>query len=232
MFCLFQIIKNTSTFELTNKKVLRIWYSFIQYLVNVNMKKSLRSLITGFILIIAFASCSTLKVVSDKDSSVDFSQYRTYQYYGWAKESNKILNALDQERIEKAFGKEFEKRGLKYVKDNGDLMVTLYIVTEKKTQTTANTTHMGVGMGYGYGGYYGYGPAYGWGASSSHTTYNQYDYTVGTLIIDVYDATGKKLIWEAIAKGTIDENLKNREVNINRAVGRMMLEYPVPAKKE
>ena len=196
------------------------------------MKKSLRTLIPGLILIISFASCSTLKVVSDKDSSVDFTQYKTYQYFGWAKESNKILNALDQERIEKAFGKEFQKRGLKYVKDNGDLMVTLYIVTEKKTQTTANTTHMGGGMGYGYGGYYGYGPAYGWGASSSHTTYNQYDYTVGTLIIDVYDATGKKLIWEAIAKGTIDENLKNREVNINRAVGRMMLEYPVPAKKE
>ena len=62
------------------------------------------------------------------------------------------------------------------------MIVTLYIVTEDKTQITANTTGTG-----GYGGYYGYGPGYGWGGGHSTTTYSEYDYTVGTLVIAVYD---------------------------------------------
>ena len=126
--------------------------------------------------------------------------------------------------------------GLEPVKENGDLIITLYIITQDKTQKTANTTTTG-GMGgmgggyYGYGGYAGYGPAYGWGPTSSHTTYSEYDYTVGTLIIDVYDAKDKKLIWESISTGTINEKTKGREERIKSTVGKMMLKYPVePAK--
>ncbi len=176
-----------------------------------------------------FTACSSTKYYVDMDKGVDFSKFKTYQYYGWAEESNKILNDIDQRRIESAFGREFDKRGMQYVEENGDLIVTLYIVTEKKTQTTANTTHMG---GYGYGGHYGWGPAYGWGASSSHTTFNEYDYTVGTLIIDVYDAKDKKLIWESIAQGTVDEKTKGREERINKIVANMMKDYPVPPPAE
>ena len=173
------------------------------------------------------SACSSTKYYVDKDSSVDFTKYKTFQYYGWAEESNKILNDLDQRRIEKAFGDELEKRNLQYVEQDGDLIVTLYIVTEERTQTTANTTHMG--GGYGYGGYYGWGPAYGWGPSSSHTTFNEYQYTVGTLIIDIYDAGDKKLIWESIAQGTIDEKTKGRDERIRKVVANMMKDYPVPA---
>jgi Domain of unknown function (DUF4136) len=177
-------------------------------------------------ILVSMISCSSIKVLSDKDDSVDFTKYKTYQYYGWAEESNKLLTRFDQERIEAAFGEELDKRGLSHVEENGDLIITLYIVTEKKTKTTANTTTMG-GF-YGYGGYYGFGPAYGWGPASSHTTYNEYDYTVGTLIIDVYDATDKKLVWESVAKGTIDENTKGREERIQKVVAQIMDEYPVP----
>ncbi|MEZ5148397.1 MAG: hypothetical protein R2759_15355 [Bacteroidales bacterium] len=45
-------------------------------------------------------------------------------------------------------------------RENGDLVVTLYIVIADKSETTAHTTNMGYG-GY-YGGYYGYGPGWGW----------------------------------------------------------------------
>ena len=171
--------------------------------------------------------------MTDKDGSVDFTEYQSYQYYGWAEESNILLTPFDQERIEKAFGTELDKRGLSYEKESGDLIVTLYIVTEQKTKTTATTTGMGVG-GYGYGGYYGYGPSYGWGPSmsTSHTTYNEYDYVVGTLIIDIYDAKEKKLIWESVAKGTVNEKTKGRGQRINQTVAKMMINYPVPVPKK
>jgi len=195
------------------------------------MKTKSISVVLTLLVAFTMSSCSTIKYSTDKDDAADFTKYKTFQYFGWAEESNKLLTPFDQERIEKAFGAELNKRGIKYEKETGDLIVTLYIVTEKKTKTTATTTGMGMG---GYGGYYGYGPGYGWGPSmtTAHTTYSEYDYVVGTLIIDIYDAQEKKLIWESVAKGTIDENMKRREANIISTVGKMMIYYPVKPAKE
>jgi hypothetical protein len=175
-----------------------------------------------------FSGCTTIKVTSDVDKTVDFTKYKTFEYYGWQKDSDKLLNDLDKRRIEQAFGQEFKKRGLQYVKENGDLIVTLLIVTEKKTSTTANTTMMGGGAPYGYyGGFYGYGPGWGWGMGHATTTYSTYDYQVGTLVVDVFDAKEKKLIWEGIGQGTISDNVKNRDKNIPKAIAAIMKDYPV-----
>lgn len=186
------------------------------------MKKILFAL-SAFVLL---SACSGIKVVTDYDKTVDFSQYKTYEYYGWAEESDKIMNRFDKERIEQSFGEEFTKRGLEYVEEGGDMVVVLFIVVEQKTQKTANTTHMGGYGGY-YGGYYGYGPGYGWGPNYSTTTITEYDYQVGTLVIDVFDANKQKLIWEGVGTKTIDDNPQTREKNIPKAVKAIMNQYPV-----
>jgi hypothetical protein len=173
--------------------------------------------------LIAITSCSSINVTSDYDKSTDFTKFKTYSYYGWAKESDKILNQFDKERIEKAMQDEFTKRGMTYVESGGDLIVTLYIVTQEKQQTTATTT----GMGGGYGGYYGYGPGYRWGGGMATTTYNTYDYTVGTLVIDIYNAAKKELIFESVGKGTIQDNPQKREKNIPIVAAEMMKPYPI-----
>ena len=180
-------------------------------------------------------SCNTITVVSDKDPKVDFANYKTLEYYGWADNSDKILSEFDKKRIEQAFGNEFTNRGLELVKKGaGDMIVSLYVVTESKTKTVANTTTDYVGGGMrGYGGYYGYGPGYGWGSgyANSTTTYSEYDYNVGTLVVSVYDAKRKELIWEAVATKTVDDNPSSPEAKINAAVAKIMMKYPIqPAK--
>ncbi len=181
-------------------------------------------------LVFLLNACSGVKVTTDYDKTADFSKYKTYEYYGWSQDSDKLLNRFDKERIEKAFGGEFTKRGMKYVESGGDLIVTLFIVTQQKQQTSSTTT--GMGGGYGYGGYYGYGPGWGWGGGMATTTYHTYDYTVGTLVIDVYDATEKKLVWESAGEGTINESTKGREERIARAAELIMKPYPVEPIKE
>jgi hypothetical protein len=187
-----------------------------------------------FIVGLMLVSCESIKVVSDMDKSVDFTKYKTLQYYGWAKNSDEILNSLDKGRIEKAFAQEFKKRGVEVVKENGDIVVGLYIVTKEKTEKTATTTHMGNGYaGYGYGyRRYGYGPAWGWGGGTSYTTVSEDDYTVGTLVVAVYDAAEKKLIWQSVGKKTISENSNNRDERVNKAVAKIMSKYPVEPIKE
>ena len=191
------------------------------------MKNLFIALLAGILL----SSCSGLTVVSDLDKSVDFTQYKSFEYYGWTDNSDQILNRFDKERLEDAFGNEFRSRDLTIVeKGQGELIVSLYIVTEQKTQTTANTTSMGGmgGMG-GYGGYYDYGPGYGWGGGGGHstTTFSEYDYTEGTLIVSVFDAKKEQLIWESAGKGTIDENPEKREATMPKAVAQIMSKYPV-----
>lgn len=197
------------------------------------MKTMKFSLLFAVAVLITFNSCSGLKVTSDYDPSVDFSKYKTFEYYGWEKESDKLLSDFDRDRFETAFGQEFKNRNIEYVKENGDLIVTLFVVVKERIEKVANTTHMGGAYGGGYyGGYYGYGPGYGWGMGHSSTTISEYNYKEGTIVIDVFDAKEKKLIWEGIGSKDIIENPKGSTERINHAVKQIMSKYPVkPVKK-
>lgn len=191
------------------------------------MKKNILALFVLGLMI--FSGCSSITLHSDYDKSVDFTKYKTISYYGWADNSDKLLSPFDKERLEKAFGEEFINRGYTFVKEGGDMIVALYIVTEQKQQTTATTT--GMGGGYGYGGHYGYGPGWGWGGGMSTTTVNTYDYTVGTLVCSVFDAKEQKLIWEGSGSGEVDDNPQTRENNIPKSVAKIMSQYPIPVIK-
>ncbi len=192
------------------------------------MKNIILFLGTAFLL----GACSTIQFTSDKDGSVDFTQYKTLSYYGWQEESDKILNRFDKERIEKAFADEFEKRGLNLIERDGDVVVSLYIVVDQKTGTTAYTNHYGGGGPYGYYGGFGYGAGWGWGMGYSSTSYQEYDYKVGTLVCDVFDSETKKLVWQGVVSGKLDDNPNNREKNVPRIVNELMKRYPVPASKK
>jgi hypothetical protein len=181
-----------------------------------------------------FSSCSNTKVISDKDSGEDFTQFKTYEYYGWADNSDQVLTRFDKERIEAAFAEEGEKRGLTQVDSNGDVIVVLFIAGEIKTQITANTNTMGAG---GMGGMGGSGrgmrsPSWGWGTTHSTTTINESNYLVGTLMIEMYDRVDQKLIWQAIGTKTVSEDPKKRENGIPKKVAAIMKTYPVPPVKE
>jgi hypothetical protein len=180
-----------------------------------------------FIILTFFlaSSCSTLKVTSDFDSTTDFSGYKTYSYLGWSDDSEKILNRFDKERIEKAFAEEFGKRGMSYVEEGGDIMVSLFIVVDQKTATTAYTDYYG-----GYGGYR-YSMPWGWGGGYSTTRYHEYDYLFGTLVCDVFDSKEKALIWQGVGAGTVNEDPQKRERNIPLAVAKIMAQYPVKPVK-
>jgi len=181
--------------------------------------------------VLIMSGCSSVKVHSDYDKAADFSNYKTYEFLGWAEESDKILNDLDKERIQKAFANEFDKRNMEYVESNGDLAVSLFIVVDQKTSVTAYTNHMnmgGWGYGAGWGWYGGYG---GIGMGTSTTTYSENDYLEGTLVVDVYDTDTKKMVWQSVGQKTIEENPKNRERNTAYAAEKIMKPFPIEPVK-
>ncbi len=185
--------------------------------------KTLRLVLLGIIATLV-ASCTTVKVVTDVDKTVDFSTYKTYSFLGWQENSDKILSEFDKRRLRDAFIYEFARRGLEPVTENGDMQITLFIVVDHRTTVTSYTNYYGGRYGM-YHRYYG-GWGYGWGS----TTYNESDYMEGTLVMDVFDGATKDQIWQGIATSTISENPDKREKTIPAKIGSLMRKFPVQPK--
>ena len=66
----------------------------------------------------------------------------------------------------------------------------------------------------------------------SSTSYHEYEYNVGTLVCDVFDYKTKKLIWQGVVSGEIDDNPKTRERNMPRVIKELMKRYPKQPLKE
>lgn len=191
-------------------------------------------IISFSVFLVAFLTISQIyaQVTSDYDKTVDFTKFKTITFLGWQDNSDQLINDLDKQRILDSFGKEFEMRNLTFVEQGGELAVTLYLVIDQKTSTTAYTNYTG-GMGYGGRWGYGYGMGYGAGIGmgSATTSYSESDYQVGTFVVSVYDGESKKLIWQGISSKTINENPKKREKTIPKGVKKLMKKYPVQPPK-
>jgi len=192
------------------------------------MKKTMITTSYAFLITLLISVVSlhpvSAQVTSDYDKDTDFSKYKTYTFAGWQKDCEKQLTEFDQKRIIDALTSEFAERGLKLVDESGDAIMAIYIVLKKETSTTAYTEYTG-GIGVR--------PAWGFGAGmgTATTTYEQDTYTEGTLVVDLYDAKSKKLIWQGVFKGIVKDNPKKREKTIPKNIHKLMKGYPVePAK--
>ncbi|HUH27690.1 DUF4136 domain-containing protein [Gelidibacter sp.] len=166
------------------------------------------------------ANFSFSQVTSDYDKTTDFSKYKTYTFAGWQKDSDKILTPFDKDRIQSALKAEFDSRGMQLVESNGDAEITLYIVVEDKTSTTAYTNYVG---GMNYGG------RWGWGMGGATTSYSEDDYRQGTFVVDLYDANTKQLAWQGVIQSVVQEKPEKRDKSIPKKIKKLMAKYPVKA---
>ncbi len=185
--------------------------------------KITRTLLIFTSLLVA-SQLNAQKVTVDYDKEADFTNYqsKSITFLGWQENSERLLNDLDKERMRKAFSGEFKSRGFEKGGEDADLAVTLYLVLEKKTSTTAYTNYYG---GSGYGRYYR--GSWGWGNGYSTTTYSESDYIKGTLVMDVYDNNTNQLIWQAVGSGTVKQDPKKREKGIPKLAVKMMKKFPI-----
>jgi len=202
-----------------SSELMKRMYASTSWLFSDRLSISKNVSLAVLIFIFLGLNVTNAQVTSDYDKNADFTSYKTYTFKGWAKGSDSQLNDLDKRRVEQAFQEELSARGLNFSDQNPDLAITLFLVVDEKTSTTAYTNYTG-GMGYGYG--------WGWGMGmgSATTTYSQNDYQEGTLVIDFYDDNTKQLVWQGTIKKTLS-NPKKRDKSIPKSVGKLMKKYPV-----
>ncbi|WP_457616976.1 DUF4136 domain-containing protein [Lutibacter sp.] len=161
-------------------------------------------------LLFFVASCSSVRVTTDYDTSTDFSKYKTFAFY--KKGIDKVeISDLDKRRILKAIESELMAKGFTKSK-NPDILVNIFTKSRQKVDVYDNSYYFGWHPWY-------YGPNFGMHVSK---------YTEGTLFIDLIDAKKKELAWQGIGSGALNTsgNVAKKEERIRNFVAEIMAKYP------
>lgn len=175
--------------------------------------------LTVFVVVLFLtASCNSIQVVADYDTTTDFSNYKTFAFYKKGIEKVDISD-LDKRRILKDIEAELLAKGFTK-SENPDLLVNIFTKSRRKVDIYNNY--------YGfYGGYYGY---YGWFPWYYGPNFGMQisEYTEGTLFVDLIDAHKKELVWQGIGSGglTTTGNVEKKEQRIKDFVNQILAQFP------
>jgi hypothetical protein len=175
-------------------------------------------------LLTACASKPTIE--SDYDQTIDFSKYKTYAFYNPMGIENPNYSSIYGSIFRDAIGKEMSKRGYTQ-SDNPDLLINVSGNMKDKTKVTTTSSPNYGGGYYGYrGGRYGAWGGYGYG-NSTHVS----NYTEGTINVDMVDRELKRMVWEGVAVGRVNEKNTPDETRANIYAGlqEMFSGYPFRA---
>jgi hypothetical protein len=78
--------------------------------------------------------------------------------------------------------------------------------------------------------YDGFGGGWRWGGGFGDATTSVDTYKVGTLVVDMFDAHTKKLIWRGSASGTLSDKSDKNIKNFDKGVQKMLDHFP-PGQK-
>ena len=174
----------------------------------------LRAVLTGSLLMLpAIAAAQDVKI--DFDKAFDFSTVTTYSI----KIGTPWGNDLSQRRVLTEFDEAIAGKGWKKV-DEGQANIQVILHGATQTKRNASTHYSGMG-GYGYRGFGGMGTA--------STVVNEY--TVGMLVVDMFDAKSKNLVFRGTAEDEISDNPDKNAQRLEKAATKMFKNFPPQAKK-
>jgi hypothetical protein len=151
------------------------------------------------------------QVKTDYDRAANCGQYKTYSW-----ERVQTQDALWVDRIKSVVDADLASKGWSQVPSGGDVAIVAMEAT--RTQRTLNTFYDGFGGGWRWGGGFG----------NASTTVESYK--VGTLVVDLFDAKTKKLIWRGSASDTLSNKSDKNIKNLDKGVQKMFEHFPPESK--
>ncbi len=135
----------------------------------------------------------------------NFSNFHTY---AWGEENaNQIRNSILAQVAKTDIENAMQSKGLTKVArtDNPDLILVASGGSKQQTSYSA----------------WGAGPRFG-----GMSTITPQQSTEGTLIVNLYDAKAKQLVWRGIATGTLSSKGDKNQNLVHKAVEKMFKQYP------
>jgi hypothetical protein len=174
-----------------------------------------RTVLASFGIAMLFASASfAQQVKTDYDRNANFSQYKTYSW-----EKVQTQDPLWVDRIKGAVNTALAAKGLTQVESGGDMAIVALETTQN--QRTLNTFYDGFGGGWRWRGFGGFGDA----------TTTVENYKVGTLVVDLFDAHSKGLLWRGSSSDTLSDKSDKNIKNLDKGVQKMFDHFPPDERK-
>ena len=157
-------------------------------------------------------------VKTDFDKNANFAAIKTFA----VKIGTSWNNQISEKRISDEIAQTLTEKGWAAADEGkADAIVMLHGATEK--QKSLNTFYSGYG-GYGYRGWGGMG-----GTGTATTT--ESEYLVGTLVVDIFDAKSKALMFRGTASDEISDKPEKNIKKVDKAANKMFKDFP-PGSKE
>lgn len=153
-------------------------------------------------------SCSSIYVLTDHDTGVDFSKYKTYAYFKPGIDKVEISD-LDKRRILKAIDLQLSEKSM-MKSEMPDLLISINTTAKEKVYIDNMNN-----------GFWGWNPWF-WSPNFNSVSSR----TEGILYINLIDAKTKQLVWQGKGKGGISEYMKNRDERIGTFVEEILQNYP------
>jgi len=178
------------------------------------MKATTRVTTYGAFLMVLLGSAFGQHVQTDFDHRANFSRYKTYSW-----QEVKASNSLWDDRIKDAVNAQLAAKGWTQVDNGAD--VAIVAIKTTRTEKTLQTFYDGLGGGWRWRGFGGFG----------ESTTTEQDYKEGTLVVDMYDASTKQLIWRASAEDMLSDKAEKNEKNLEKGVAKMFKSFPPRSTK-
>ena len=166
------------------------------------MKKILAILASMFLISVAALA---QQVSVNYNHSQSFAQYHTY---AWASQNqNQIQNSILAQVAQQDTNSAMQAKGLQLVQENQNPDLILTANGGLRQQTSYSAWGMrGIGGGMG-------------GITPEQNV-------EGTMIVDLYDAKSKSLVWRGIAQNTLNNNGNKNQQMVEKAVQKMFKQWP------
>ena len=154
----------------------------------------------------AMAMAQTVYV--DYNHNTDFTKFKTYAW-GQGTNPNAINDSILAQSAQQAIDSQLTAKGLQKVEESQNPDLIVVTSSGMKQQTSYNAWGTG-----------------GWRWGGGMTTVTPETTNVGTLVVDIYDANGKKMVWRGISQGTLSHKGEKNEKEMNKAIEKMFKKYP------
>ena len=177
----------------------------------------MRTLAAAVAMSVAAASAFAQDVKVDFDKDANFGAIKTFS----VKIGTSWHNQLSEKRVVSEIEETLTQKGWTKA-DNPDALVVIHGATEK--EKTLNTFYSG---GYGGYGWRGMG-AGGMGTATTTTS----EYLVGTLVVDIFDAKSKQLLFRGTAQDELSDKPEKNQKKLAKASDKMFKDFPPGSEKK
>ena len=170
------------------------------------MKVKITFCATLILVLSAISLAQTVYV--DYNHHTDFTKFKTYAW-GQKDNPNAIQDSIMVQSAQQSIDSQLAAKGLQKVQESQNPDLIVVTSSGMKQQTSYNA--------WGTGGW-----RFGGGTASITPETSE----IGTLVVDIYDANGKQMVWRGISQGTLSKKGEKNEKELNKAIDKMFKQYP------